>query len=90
MRRRQSGSCARETKADHQGRINAIKARMAHIDETKVIDEPQRSQNSVGMGRGMIAAIGVVLGLLAGIMSAFVRHSLRQRAEKLGLRAVAP
>ncbi len=78
------------TKADHQGRINAIKARMAHIDETKVIDEPQRSRNSVGMGKGMIAVIGVVLGLITGIMIAVVRHSLRQRAEKLGLGSAAP
>jgi len=71
------------TEQDHLGKITAIQARMAIVAVTKLVDEPQRSQKPVGMGRSLIAILGVVVGMLAGIGIALTRQALLNRARAL-------
>ncbi len=71
----------KRTEQEQAGRITAIQARIANVAETKLVGEIQRSQKPVGMGKTLIAGLGVILGMTVGMMSAFLQFTLHQQRE---------
>jgi chromosome segregation ATPase len=67
---------------EQDGRIAGIQARIAHLSETRLVDEPQRSQRPVGLGGMMILALGLFAGLVVGMLVAFLRQAMQDRASR--------
>jgi len=64
---------------EQDGRITGIQARIAHIADSRVIGDPQRSQLPVGMGRVMITVIGIIMGVVSGIGIALLAQAFEHR-----------
>jgi hypothetical protein len=67
---------------DHEASVAQVQARRANVAETRMIDEPQKSQRSAGIRASAILALGLGLGLLCGCLLAFLREALAVRARQ--------
>jgi hypothetical protein len=67
------------TLQDSEGRVAAIQARIVHIPETRLVDQPQRSQRPVGTGRTTLAIMGLLIGAVFGSVFAWLKHGLQSR-----------
>lgn len=70
--------------------IDHLQTQLANVQDTRVLGEALRSVKPVGLGRGAILAIGIIISLLLGLFAAMAAGYVEQVRARLGSGKFAP
>ncbi|MDE2140666.1 MAG: hypothetical protein KGJ17_09235, partial [Gammaproteobacteria bacterium] len=63
--------------------ITNLQAQLANIQDNKVLGDPVRSVKPVGLGRGAMVGLGIVIGVILAIFAALAANYVAQVRERL-------